>query len=195
MFFKNSEKTISDFNKTIIPFIKESIKKKKTIRRDIEFNNFTFDISFVPIIENKYVNIYGFDVTDFRRKINQQQNDLLDLNKKLKKYNSILEKDVEERTLEISKINNELSSSISYAKKLQNAVIAHQNLSKNVFKDSFIYYYPKDIVGGDFYFTYQLEDDLIFGVADCTGHGVPGAMLSLLCMTFLDNAINTHKLK
>jgi len=194
LFFKNSEKTISDFNKTIIPFIKESIKKKKTIRRDIEFNNFTFDISFVPIIENKYVNIYGFDVTDFRRKINQQQNDLLDLNKKLKKYNSILEKDVEERTLEISKINNELSSSISYAKKLQNAVIAHQNLSKNVFKDSFIYYYPKDIVGGDFYFTYQLEDDLIFGVADCTGHGVPGAMLSLLCMTFLDNAINTHKL-
>ena len=194
LFVKNSEKTISEFNKTIIPFVKEAIKKKKTIRRDVEFNNFTFDISFVPIIENKYVNIYGFDVTDFRRKINQQQHDLLDLNKKLKTYNLILEKNVEERTLEISKINNELRSSISYAKKLQNAVIAHQNLTKNVFKDSFIYYYPKDIVGGDFYFTYQLEDELIFGVADCTGHGVPGAMLSLLCMTFLDNAINTYKL-
>lgn len=194
LFFKNSEKTIKEFNKAIIPFVKEAIKKKKTIRKDIVFNNFTFDMSFVPIIENKYVNVYGFDVTDFRREIKHQQQELIDLNKKLKTYNSILEKDVEERTLEISKINNELRSSISYAKKLQNAVIAHQNLTKNVFKDSFIYYHPKDIVGGDFYFTYKLDDELIFGVADCTGHGVPGAMLSLLCMTFLDNAINTYKI-
>lgn len=194
LFFKNSEKTIKEFNQTIIPFVKEAIKKKKTIRRDIVFNIFTFDMSFVPIIENKYVNVYGFDVTDFRREIKQQQEDLINLNKKLKSYNLILEKDVEERTLEISKINNELRSSISYAKKLQNAVIAHQNLTKNVFKDSFIYYHPKDIVGGDFYFTYKLDDELIFGVADCTGHGVPGAMLSLLCMTFLDNAINTYKI-
>ena len=55
-------------------------------------------------------------------------------------------------------------------------------------------YQPKDIVGGDFYFTYELNGNTIFGVADCTGHGIPGAMLTLMCMTFLDYAINQFKL-
>ena len=193
-FFNNSDKKIKAFNQIISSHLKEAINKNKAIRRDVVFENHTFDISFVPIAENNYINIYGIDVTDFRRKIKAQQNELLDLNTKLKSYNLILEKDVEQRTLQISRINKEINSSIIYAKKLQNAVIAHQNLAENIFKDSFIYYSPKDIVGGDFYFTYKLNDELIFGVADCTGHGVPGAMLSLLCMTFLDAAINTYKI-
>ena len=194
IFFNHSKEKIKNFNLTIKNHLKEAIKKDITIRKDIVFENYTFDISFVPISQNNYINIYGIDVTDYRRKIKTQQQELLTLNKKLKSYNLILEKDVEERTLEISKINNELNSSISYAKKLQDAIISHQNLSKGVFKDSFIYYSPKDIVGGDFYFTYKINDEIIFGVADCTGHGVPGAMLSLLCMTFLDSVVNTLKI-
>jgi PAS domain S-box-containing protein len=194
IFFENSEEKIKSFNQHIKAHIKKAIEKDITIRRDIIFENHTFDISFVPISENNYINIYGIDVTDYRREIKAQQQELITLNKKLKSYNIILEKDVEERTLVISKINMELNSSISYAKKLQHAIISHQNIAKGVFKDSFIFYSPKDIVGGDFYFTYKINDEIIFGVADCTGHGVPGAMLSLLCMTFLDSVVNTLKI-
>ena len=64
----------------------------------------------------------------------------------------------------------------------------------NLLAESFVFYKPKDIVGGDFYFTYKVDDNVIFGVADCTGHGVPGAMVSLLCMTFIESAINYFKL-
>ncbi|MFT5292773.1 MAG: PAS domain S-box-containing protein [Flavobacteriales bacterium] len=193
-FFNNSDKRIKAFNQAISSYLKDAIEENKIIRRDVIFENNTFDISFVPIIENEYINIYGIDVTDFRRKINAQKHELMDVNRSLKMSNLILEKDADQRNLEISIINKGLNSSIIYAKKLQSAVIAHQNLAGDIFKDSFIFYLPKGIVGGDFYFTYKLNNELIFGVADCTGHGVPGAMLSLLCMTFLETAINAFKL-
>ena len=193
-FFNNSDKKIKAFNKVISPYLRDSLSKNKVIVKDVVFDNNTFAISFVPILSNNYINIYGTDITNFKREIEYQKQALLDLNRSLEVSNSILEKDAEERNLEISKINKGLNSSIIYAKKLQSAVIAHQNLAGDIFKDSFIFYSPKGIVGGDFYFTYKLDNELIFGVADCTGHGVPGAMLSLLCMTFLETAINTFKL-
>jgi len=193
-FFNNSDEKIKAFNQTISSYLKEAINKNIVIRKDVVFDNYTFDLSFVPLPKNDYINVYGIDVTDFRRKIKAQLNEIVDLNNKLESYNLILEKDIEERGLQIHNINRELNSSITYAKRLQNAIIEHQNLAKNSFKDSFIYYSPKDIVGGDFYFTYELNNELIFGVADCTGHGVPGAMLSLLCMIFIDTAIHTYKI-
>ena len=193
-FFNHSEETIKAFNQTISSYLKEAINKNIVIRKDVVFDNYTFDLSFVPLPKNDYINVYGIDVTDFRRKIKAQLNEIVDLNNKLESYNLILEKDIEERGLQIHNINRELNSSITYAKRLQNAIIEHQNLAKNSFKDSFIYYSPKDIVGGYFYFTYELNNELIFGVADCTGHGVPGAMLSLLCMIFIDTAIHTYKI-
>tara|TARA_B110000093_G_scaffold148448_1_gene161470 strand:+ start:12462 stop:14642 length:2181 start_codon:yes stop_codon:yes gene_type:complete len=193
-FFNNSDEKIKAFNKVISPYLKDSLSKNKVIVRDVLFDNNTFAISFVPILANNYINIYGTNITDFKREIEYQRQALLDVNRSLEISNSILEKDAEQRNLEISIINKGLNSSIIYAKKLQSAVIAHQNLAGDIFKDSFIFYLPKGIVGGDFYFTYKLNNELIFGVADCTGHGVPGAMLSLLCMTFLETAINAFKL-
>ena len=193
-FFNNSDEKIKAFNRALSPYLKDALSQNKIIVRDVLFDNNTFAISFVPILENNYINIYGTNITDFKRKIESQKHELLDVNRSLKMSNSILEKDAEERNLEISTINKGLNSSIIYAKKLQSAVIAHQNLAGDIFKDSFVFYSPKAIVGGDFYFTYRLNNELIFGVADCTGHGVPGAMVSLLCMTFLETAINTYKL-
>ncbi len=193
-FFNNSDEKIKDFNKTISPYLKDSLSQDKIIVKEVIFESNTFAISFVPILANNYINIYGTDITDFKRTIESQKHELLNVNRSLKLSNSILEKDAKERNIEIARINKGLSSSIIYAKQLQSAVIAHQNLAGNIFKDSFIFYSPKSIVGGDFYFTYKVNDELIFGVADCTGHGVPGAMISLLCMTFLETAINTLKL-
>ena len=184
----------NEFFHSIKDSMQEAIKTNLRIRRDVKFDELIFDVEFVPMKDKKYINIYGVDVTVYRNKIKHQHSQLIELNTKLKNYSETLEIKVEERTAEISRINDEIKSSITYSKRIQDALIAHQNLTKDVFRESFVFYKPKDIVGGDFYFTYKVGDNVIFGVADCTGHGVPGAMVSLLCMTFIESAINYFKL-
>lgn len=90
--------------------------------------------------------------------------------------------------------NKEITDSINYAKRLQNAILPPEKTVQDDFKESFIIYQPKDIVSGDFYF-YEKKNDFIFiAAADCTGHGVPGAMLSITCHNVLQRAINEFAL-
>ena len=65
---------------------------------------------------------------------------------------------------------------------------------RECFPDSFVLFKPKDIVSGDFYFFSRQEDLIIFAAVDCTGHGIPGALLSTLVMEYLDQAVNEIKL-
>ena len=185
---------IDDFNEILKGFISESINKNKSLREDIIFQDFIFDTHVIPLIEKEYVNIYAVDVTEYRKEIANQKNDLIELSEKLREYNNELEIEVNKRTQSLLEINLELESSIKYAKRLQRAVIAHQNIFNGVFHETFVFYQPKDIIGGDFYFTYEVNNFVIFGVADCTGHGIPGAMLSLLCMTLLDYVVNNFEI-
>ena len=89
--------------------------------------------------------------------------------------------------------NREILDSISYAKKLQNAILPPPRLVKEWLNDSFIYYKPKAIVSGDFYWMEVTKKDgrniIFYAVADCTGHGVPGAMVSVVCSTALNRAV------
>lgn len=91
---------------------------------------------------------------------------------------------------EIKEINKDLTDSISYAKKLQDAKLPDLKLLKNNFTEAAIYYKPKEIVSGDFYYWTRKGDSIIFTVADCTGHGVPGAFMTILSSNLLDNIIN-----
>lgn len=75
--------------------------------------------------------------------------------------------------------------SIQYASYIQNALLPNQNIIKKCFSDYFIMYQPRDIIGGDFYYFNRIDNILVFAVADCTGHGVPGALLSMLGIAFL----------
>ena len=72
--------------------------------------------------------------------------------------------------------NQEITDSIQYAKRIQNAILPPSKIVKEYLQESFIYYKPKDIVAGDFYWLEQKENKVLFAAADCTGHGVPGAM-------------------
>ncbi len=193
-YFNTEKFNKDDFFSKINKFLDDSIKNKKNIRRDVNFGVNIFDVEIVPIHKERYVNVYAVNVTTYRNKIKEQQQKLLDLADQLREHNLHLEQKVKERTLELTHINEEINSSVKYARRLQDAVIAQQNLPSANFNESFVVYQPKDIVGGDFYFTYELDGNTIFGVADCTGHGIPGAMLTLMCMTFLDYAINQFKL-
>ena len=81
--------------------------------------------------------------------------------------------------------NREIVSSISYAKRIQDALLNGKTVLKESFPNSFVFFRPRDIVSGDFYFVKRRGDYLWLGVGDCTGHGVPGAFMTLLGISFL----------
>ncbi|HLP11772.1 MAG TPA: SpoIIE family protein phosphatase [Flavobacteriales bacterium] len=86
--------------------------------------------------------------------------------------------------------NNEITDSINYAKRIQQALLPAANELSNTFADSFILYKPKDIVSGDFYWVHKEKELLFFAVGDCTGHGVPGGFMSMLGHSFLNEVVN-----
>ncbi len=128
--------------------------------------------------------------------------------KKLIKEKQYLETQVHLRTLEIekqkddlkisneiiAKRNKEITDSIDYAKRIQQAILPSFNILKRIFDSSFIFYKPKDIVSGDFFWIYETSDSVIFAVADCTGHGVPGAFMSIIGNNLLKQAVIEHKI-
>jgi serine phosphatase RsbU (regulator of sigma subunit) len=84
----------------------------------------------------------------------------------------------------------EIVASITYAERIQRASLpSHENFTRGL-NDVFIHYVPKDIISGDFYWLEESGDIIYFAVADCTGHGVPGAMLTVLCSNTLSRSIN-----
>jgi len=117
---------------------------------------------------------------------------------RLRRQKEKLEMIVMERTAEVVAQKQmletayvEIKDSIRYAKRIQNALLASDKLLSENLPEYFIYYKPKDIVSGDFYWAQPKGDWLYMITADCTGHGVPGAFMSLLNISFLNEAINT----
>jgi serine phosphatase RsbU (regulator of sigma subunit)/ligand-binding sensor domain-containing protein len=107
----------------------------------------------------------------------------------LQKENRLLEQKVKERTAEIEAQKEEITSSIEYASRIQMAMLPEDSHFKNSFSEHFIIYKPRDIVSGDFYWIGEDEKHVFFTVADCTGHGVPGAFMSTLGMSTLNEII------
>lgn len=90
---------------------------------------------------------------------------------------------------ELEQKNKEIISSIQYAKRIQSTILPSQNQIKEQFDEFFILYKPKDIVAGDFYWLEKEGGKIFFTVADCTGHGVPGAIISVMCSNALSKAV------
>jgi len=91
--------------------------------------------------------------------------------------------------------NTEILDSIEYAKRIQTAILPPPRIVKEFLKNSFILYLPKDIVAGDFYWMESVDDKIYFAACDCTGHGVPGAMVSVVCNTALSRSLNEFGLR
>ncbi len=110
---------------------------------------------------------------------------LLNRNRLKQRAHSII---MEQKSL-VDRKNIEITQSINYAKRIQNAIRPPNKLIKQSFENSFILYKPKDIVAGDFYWLEATEDVILFAACDCTGHGVPGAMVSVVCHNALNRAV------
>lgn len=87
-----------------------------------------------------------------------------------------------------------ITSSITYAKRIQHAILPSDRFVRENFTSSFIWYEPKDIVSGDFYWAEKINNELLFAVLDCTGHGVPGAFMSIVGYNGLNNIVNERKI-
>lgn len=91
--------------------------------------------------------------------------------------------------------NEEITASITYAKRIQDAFLPPDRLIKELLPQSFIYYNPKDIVAGDFYWIEKVGETIFFTAADCTGHGVPGAMISVICHNAINRSVHEFGLR
>lgn len=119
-------------------------------------------------------------------------------NYKIKKKDNELiaaQKDeVEKQKVLVEERNQEITDSITYAKRLQEAILPSKEKIKTLLPESFVLYLPKDIVAGDFYWIEEAGDKVLFAIADCTGHGVPGALVSVVCNNSLNRAVREFKL-
>lgn len=96
---------------------------------------------------------------------------------------------IDEQRALMQEKNTEIVDSINYAQRIQTAILPSHISLKHALKNHALFYQPKDIVAGDFYWMHHTEKTVYFAVADCTGHGVPGAFMSLLCSNALNRVI------
>jgi serine phosphatase RsbU (regulator of sigma subunit) len=126
---------------------------------------------------------------------------LLKMKDELAETERILEQKVKERTeevvkqkAEIEELYTDVTASIRYAKRLQDSILPPEKQIKKYFPSSFVLFKPKDIVSGDFYWIGKQKNEFMFAAVDCTGHGVPGAFMSLVGANGLNSAFKEHKL-
>ena len=120
--------------------------------------------------------------------------------RRVKEQNEKLEKIVEERTAkvelqkeEIEEKNRDIVDSIKYAKRIQNTILPTDDFMDSLLENYFVIYRPKDIVSGDFYWADSLDGKAYFSAIDCTGHGVPGAFVSIVGFNGLKRTVNEFK--
>jgi len=113
--------------------------------------------------------------------------------RQLSNKNKLLEEKVRERTSEIEAKKMEITSSIEYAGRIQKAILPVEDHFRESFADYFILYKPRDIVSGDFYWIGEDDKSIFFTVADCTGHGVPGAFMSTMGISTLHEIIANNR--
>ena len=114
-------------------------------------------------------------------------------NIRLKEQNAEIEQqksEIEKQRDLVTKQKKNLTDSIQYARRIQAAVLPRQEALHEHFKESFILHKPRDIVSGDFYWYAQKDNLFVIAAADCTGHGVPGAFMSMLGVAYLNEIVN-----
>ncbi|MCX8079926.1 MAG: tetratricopeptide repeat protein [Bacteroidia bacterium] len=126
-----------------------------------------------------------------RLNVTRKQKNIIEKQKKIVEEQK---KIVEEQKKLVEQKNKDILDSINYAKRIQNAILPSNTKWKKNLPNSFVLYLPKDIVAGDFYWMEYANNFVYVAAADCTGHGVPGAMVSVVCSNALTKAVLEEKL-
>ncbi len=182
------------------------IDSEEALKKELEEQNKKI------ITLEKEVNFYikqGDVITNQRAKVQKERDSLAVEKDEMARQKAIMEKDLDfimkqgdkiaEQKHKIKKQHDlvrtqkkKIEDSILYAKRIQSAVLPPNRFIQHLLSEHFIFYKPRDIVSGDFYWTKQVDDRIFIAAADCTGHGVPGALMSMLGITFLNETVNKN---
>ncbi|MEA3477107.1 MAG: tetratricopeptide repeat protein [Bacteroidota bacterium] len=144
----------------------------------------SFIIGFVVMVIFVWVILLNFlQKRKANRKIVEQNEQITEANEELKVLNEA-----------INKQNHEIIDSINYAQRIQSALLPPETYISELLNENFILYKPRDIVSGDFYWIKQVNQYIVLVAADCTGHGVPGAFMSMLGMSYLNEIVQRREI-
>jgi serine phosphatase RsbU (regulator of sigma subunit) len=133
-----------------------------------------------------------------QQKVQQAQEELIEQlrqNEELQaNHAQELEETVEQRTAQLQNAYDSITDSVQYAQRIQQSMLAHPQEIAQHFGDCFILFKPKDIVSGDFYWFAQHQQSLVIAAVDCTGHGVPGAFMTIMGNDFLNEIVQSQHL-
>lgn len=162
-------------------------KQKRQAQRNVFIIAFILTIILAVVIFKSYLNKIKTN-----KILNEQKHEIEQKNEELKQQNEEILSQRDEIQTQKDEINNiltELNHSINYAKRIQTAVLPSENILNTSMSDSFLMFRPKDKVSGDFYWWTSSENYTIVTAADCTGHGVPGALMSMLGISLIRESI------
>ncbi|OFX59262.1 MAG: hypothetical protein A2046_15905 [Bacteroidetes bacterium GWA2_30_7] len=175
----------------------ETIARKDAENKKQRLLTYTFIVSFIVILlfsiilyrqfsakkrANSLLSIKNIEITQKSEEITLQRDEIEDHRIKLSNQNSLL-----------SEQKKKITDSINYAKRIQQAVLSIGEFLSNINLEHFVLFKPKDIVSGDFYWGTKINELNIIAVADCTGHGVPGAFMSMLGVSFLNEIVRKNE--
>ena len=164
------------YNKLLLRQIRRKLKHLDEIPEE-------FQAIFQAISES--YDHYEKDRNLTERSLEVSSRELNDANKELNDANKLIQQAKDEIELK----NQHIMASIRYAKKIQEAILPTENLIRSLLDDSFILFKPKDVVSGDFYWVEQKNDMVLMAAVDCTGHGVPGAFMSMIGNALLNEIV------
>lgn len=137
---------------------------------------------------NKILNLKNIEISRQNSEIIQQKEEIETQRDEIEAQRDFLARQRDQ----ILTQNKDITDSITYASKIQHALLPPELLTTQLFLDHFVFYLPRDIVSGDFYWTRKKGDIIYVAVADCTGHGVPGAFMSMLGVAFLNEILDRY---
>lgn len=126
--------------------------------------------------------------------IKYRERSFIKYQEKLKHDLALRTREVVEQKNKIEEINKDLTDSINYAQRIQSAILPTDDYYKELFPKSFVFFRPRDIVSGDFYWCSEIDGKKIVVCADCTGHGVPGGFMSMISHILLRESLNEKSL-
>jgi len=177
---------------TIIVLIIIKIYTKRLIRRQQILENIVKERTLEVMIQKKEIEEKNEELNQTNEELKTTLDNINELNNTLNCTNEELSTTLETVNVqknEIEVAHQNIKSSIAYAKRIQTAVLPNQNLITEILPQNFVIFRPRDIVSGDFYFIRKINTQIIISVADCTGHGVPGAFMSMLGIAFINEII------
>jgi len=203
-------------NNNIRDTLKKVISEKQTLEYEtINYsksgNKFWVHTTLTPIFDNnnqlKRIIIIDSDITktkEAEHELEQQRNVALQQQREIIDKNHELEQQTEEILSQRDRIeeqrdllevkNKEITESIQYAEHIQAAILPPSDLVKEILPDSFVFFKPKDLLSGDIYWVEEYNGIKYFASIDCTGHGVPGALISIFVYNLLNQALKIHHL-